>query len=48
MTEQHFAIFDSAIGPCGIVWGQAALPLPNCLWEVKRRRATVYFNATPT
>lgn len=21
MTGQHFAIFDSAIGPCGIVWG---------------------------
>src|SRR4051794_6066095 len=21
MTGQHFAIFDTAIGPCGIVWG---------------------------
>jgi methylated-DNA-[protein]-cysteine S-methyltransferase len=21
MTEQHFAIFDTEIGPCGIVWG---------------------------
>jgi methylated-DNA-[protein]-cysteine S-methyltransferase len=21
MTEQHFAIFDTALGPCGIVWG---------------------------
>jgi methylated-DNA-[protein]-cysteine S-methyltransferase len=22
MTEQSFAIFDTAIGPCGIVWGE--------------------------
>ncbi len=21
MTDQHFAIFDTTIGPCGIVWG---------------------------
>ena len=21
MTDRHFAIFDTAIGPCGIVWG---------------------------
>jgi methylated-DNA-[protein]-cysteine S-methyltransferase len=21
MTSQHFAIFDTAIGPCGILWG---------------------------
>lgn len=25
MTGQHFAIFDSAIGPCGIVWGERGI-----------------------
>ena len=25
MTEQHFAIFDTAIGRCGIVWGERGI-----------------------
>ena len=25
MTGQHFAIFDTAIGPCGIVWGERGI-----------------------
>jgi len=25
MTDQHFAIFDTAIGPCGIVWGERGI-----------------------
>ena len=25
MTSQHFAIFDTAIGPCGIVWGERGI-----------------------
>ena len=25
MTGQHFVIFDSAIGPCGIVWGERGI-----------------------
>ncbi len=25
MTGQHFAIFDTAIGPCGIVWGKRGI-----------------------
>ena len=25
MTEQHFAIFDTAIGPCGIIWGERGI-----------------------
>jgi methylated-DNA-[protein]-cysteine S-methyltransferase len=34
MTGQHFALFDSAIGPCGIVWGgrgvvAVQLPMSN-------------------
>jgi methylated-DNA-[protein]-cysteine S-methyltransferase len=40
MTEQHFAIFDSAIGPCGIIWGERGitgvqLPMGN---EEKTRK----------
>ena len=25
MTDQHFTIFDTAIGPCGIVWGDRGI-----------------------
>jgi methylated-DNA-[protein]-cysteine S-methyltransferase len=25
MTGQHFAIFDTTIGPCGIVWGERGI-----------------------
>jgi methylated-DNA-[protein]-cysteine S-methyltransferase len=25
MTGQYFAIFDTAIGPCGIVWGERGI-----------------------
>jgi len=25
MTGQHFTIFDTAIGPCGIVWGERGI-----------------------
>jgi methylated-DNA-[protein]-cysteine S-methyltransferase len=40
MTGQHFAIFDTAIGPCGIVWGEhgitgVQLPMGN---EEKTRK----------
>ena len=40
MTGQHFAIFDTAIGPCGIVWGERGitgvqLPMGN---EEKTRK----------
>jgi len=41
MTGQHFAIFDTAIGPCGIVWGERGitgvqLPMGN---EEKTRKS---------
>jgi methylated-DNA-[protein]-cysteine S-methyltransferase len=40
MTGQHFAIFDTTIGPCGIVWGERGitgvqLPMGN---EEKTRK----------
>ena len=40
MTGQYFAIFDSAIGPCGIIWGERGitgvqLPMGN---EEKTRK----------
>lgn len=25
MASQHFAIFDTAIGPCGVVWGERGI-----------------------
>ena len=41
MTGQHFAIFDSAIGPCGIVWGErgiSGVQLPMGSEEKTRKR----------
>ena len=41
MTGQHFAIFDSAIGPCGIVWGERGITgvqLPMGSEEKTRKR----------
>jgi methylated-DNA-[protein]-cysteine S-methyltransferase len=41
MTEQHFAIFDTEIGPCGIVWGArgiTATQLPMGNEEKTRNR----------
>jgi methylated-DNA-[protein]-cysteine S-methyltransferase len=41
MTGQHFAIFDSAIGPCGIVWGERGITgvqLPMGAEEKTRNR----------
>jgi methylated-DNA-[protein]-cysteine S-methyltransferase len=41
MTGQHFAIFDTAIGPCGIVWGDrgiTAVQLPMGSEEKTRNR----------
>ena len=41
MTGQHFAIFDTAIGPCGIVWGErgvTGVQLPMGTEEKTRKR----------
>jgi methylated-DNA-[protein]-cysteine S-methyltransferase len=41
MTEQHFAIFDTSIGHCGIVWGArgvVAVQLPMSSEEKTRGR----------
>jgi methylated-DNA-[protein]-cysteine S-methyltransferase len=41
MTGQHFAIFDTAIGPCGIVWGARGITgvqLPMGSEEKTRKR----------
>src|SRR5258707_9607624 len=41
MTGQKFAIFDSAIGPCGIVWGERGITgvqLPMSSEEKTRKR----------
>jgi len=41
MTGQHFVIFDSAIGPCGIVWGErgiSGVQLPMGSEEKTRKR----------
>src|SRR6478735_5846295 len=41
MTGQHFAIFDTAIGPCGIVWGDrgvTGVQLPMGTEEKTRKR----------
>ena len=41
MTDHHFAIFDTAIGPCGIVWGERginAVQLPMSSEEKTRTR----------
>jgi methylated-DNA-[protein]-cysteine S-methyltransferase len=41
MTGQHFAIFESAIGPCGIVWserGISGVQLPMGSEEKTRKR----------
>lgn len=41
MTGQHFAIFDSAIGACGIVWGErgiSGVQLPMGNEEKTRKR----------
>jgi methylated-DNA-[protein]-cysteine S-methyltransferase len=41
MTGQHFAIFDTAIGPCGIVWGERGITgvqLPMGTEEKTRKR----------
>jgi methylated-DNA-[protein]-cysteine S-methyltransferase len=41
MTGQHFAIFDSAIGPCGIIWGErgiSGVQLPMGSEEKTRNR----------
>ena len=50
MTEQHFAIFDSAIGPCGIIWGERGitgvqLPMGN---EEKTRKRILQRNGEVT
>jgi methylated-DNA-[protein]-cysteine S-methyltransferase len=50
MTEQHFAIFDSAIGPCGILWGGRGitgvqLPMGN---EEKTRKRILQRNGEVT
>jgi methylated-DNA-[protein]-cysteine S-methyltransferase len=50
MTEQHFAIFDSAIGPCGIIWGERGitgvqLPMGN---EEKTRNRILQRNGEVT
>jgi methylated-DNA-[protein]-cysteine S-methyltransferase len=41
MTGQSFAIFDTAIGPCGIVWGErgiSGVQLPMSNQEKTRKR----------
>ena len=41
MTGQYFAIFDSAIGPCGIIWGERGITgvqLPMGSEEKTRKR----------
>jgi len=41
MTGQHFAIFDTEIGPCGIVWGERGITgvqLPMGSEEKTRKR----------
>jgi methylated-DNA-[protein]-cysteine S-methyltransferase len=41
MTGQNFAIFDTAIGPCGIVWGErgiSGVQLPMSDEEKTRKR----------
>jgi methylated-DNA-[protein]-cysteine S-methyltransferase len=50
MTGQHFAIFDTAIGPCGIVWGARGitgvqLPMGS---EDKTRKRILQRNADVT
>ncbi len=50
MTGQHFAIFDSPIGPCGIVWGERGitgvqLPMGS---EEKTRNRILQRNAEAT
>ena len=50
MTGQHFAIFDTAIGPCGIVWGERGisgvqLPMGNA---DKTRKRIVQRNGEAT
>ena len=39
MTEHHFAIFDTAIGRCGIVWGERGIMRCNCRWGARTRPA---------
>lgn len=41
MTGHHFAIFDTAIGRCGIVWGErgiTGLQLPMSNEDKTRKR----------
>lgn len=41
MTEQHFAIFDTVIGACGVVWGERGITgvqLPMGSEEKTRKR----------
>ena len=41
MTSQHFTIFDTAIGPCGVVWGERGITgvqLPMGSDEKTRKR----------
>jgi methylated-DNA-[protein]-cysteine S-methyltransferase len=50
MTGQYFAIFDSAIGPCGIIWGERGitgvqLPMGN---EEKTRKRILQRNGDVT
>ena len=40
MTGQQFAMFDTAIGVCGMTGARAASPACNCRWAARRRRAT--------
>jgi methylated-DNA-[protein]-cysteine S-methyltransferase len=46
MTAQHFAIFDTALGPCGIVWnagGISGCQLPEQTEQKTRARLTRRF-----
>ena len=45
MTGQNFAIFDTAIGSCGIVWGPVASTRCSCRWGARRRPAPAFASA---
>ena len=50
MTEQHFAIFDTSIGHCGIVWGArgvVAVQLPMSSEEKTRGRIRQRYGDIP-
>jgi methylated-DNA-[protein]-cysteine S-methyltransferase len=41
MTGQHFAIFDTAIGRCGIVWGERGINGVQCRWDEDKTRKRI-------